>query len=345
MLIVDAHHLKTSHRQKGTPWVSWFVGAALLAGVVAVALHISEERQFIRLARQIQPLWLALALSLQAATYLAQAMIWRSLAGLTNVTLGFFRLYELSIAKLFVDQALPSGGISGTLFEARALERRGMPRAAVKAGIIVNTFSFYAAFVVALTAALAILWLRGQSNAVVWTLAIPFIAFGACIAILLPLFAGRRPALPSRGFGRFKIVRTAFATLSEADPSLVRNPKLEIKAVALQLGTMLLDAATIWILLLSIGTHLSFDRTFASFMVASLIRTAGFIPGGLGTFEATLVLLLAANGASVPSALSVTLAFRGFSFWLPMAPGFLLSRRAIPANANVDELAKRRATT
>jgi Mg2+-importing ATPase len=135
--------------------------------------------------------------------------------------------------------------------------------------------------------------------------------------------------VPSSGIGRFKLFRTAFATLWEADPSLVRNRRLEFRAVALQMGTMLLDTATIWILLFSIDTFISFDRVFASFMVASLIRTAGFIPGGLGTFEATLVLLLAANGASVPSALSATLVFRGFSFWLPMVPGFLLSRRAL----------------
>ena len=62
-------------------------------------------------------------------------------------------------------------------------------------------------------------------------------------------------------------------------------------------------------------------------MIASLLRTFGFVPGGLGTFEAASVSALALTGMPVPVGLSATLMFRGLSFWLPMVPGLAFSRR------------------
>lgn len=68
---------------------------------------------------------------------------------------------------------------------------------------------------------------------------------------------------------------------------------------------------------------------FASFMIASLVRTLGVVPGGLGTFEATSVIALTLTGISSAAALAATLLFRGLSFWLPMGPGFVASRAAL----------------
>jgi Mg2+-importing ATPase len=64
-------------------------------------------------------------------------------------------------------------------------------------------------------------------------------------------------------------------------------------------------------------------------MVASLLRTVGFVPGGLGTFEAASVYTLNLAGVPVAEALSATLLFRGLSFWFPMAPGLVFSRAAL----------------
>jgi Mg2+-importing ATPase len=64
-------------------------------------------------------------------------------------------------------------------------------------------------------------------------------------------------------------------------------------------------------------------------MIASLFRTMGIVPGGLGTFEATSVLTLRMMGVDLAVALSATLLFRGLSFWLPMLPGYWFSRRVV----------------
>jgi Mg2+-importing ATPase len=116
-------------------------------------------------------------------------------------------------------------------------------------------------------------------------------------------------------------------SVQASDAKLTRDPRILLRATALQAGIVLLDAATMWVLLRSLGAASSPSGVFASFMISTLARTIGFVPGGLGVFEATSIVTLKMAGVGVAEALSATILFRGLSFWLPMLPGFWLSRR------------------
>ena len=69
-------------------------------------------------------------------------------------------------------------------------------------------------------------------------------------------------------------------------------------------------------LIRALGVTAPAGAVFTSFMIASLFRTMRIVPGGLGTFEATSVLMLRMVGIDVAVALSATLLFRGLSFCL-----------------------------
>jgi Mg2+-importing ATPase len=68
---------------------------------------------------------------------------------------------------------------------------------------------------------------------------------------------------------------------------------------------------------------------FASFMLSSMARIVGIVPGGLGVFEAASVASLRLMGVPIAAGLAATLLFRGFSFWLPMLPAVLFARREV----------------
>ena len=119
-------------------WLTWLLGAAVLAAVVVAGLHYTEEREFARLVEQAQPGWLVVAVALQAATYLAQAEVIRGAPHARGVSLPRHWLYQLSLAKLFLDQALPSAGLSSTIVLVRALEQRAVPRGTAAACAIIN---------------------------------------------------------------------------------------------------------------------------------------------------------------------------------------------------------------
>jgi Mg2+-importing ATPase len=309
-------------------WLSWLLGIAVLFGVVIAARHFSEEKAFVRLASEAKPWWMLAALTLQAATYLAQGEIWRTVGGMAGTPLALSLVYKLALAKLFFDQALPSAGLSGSIVVAQALEDQGaLPRSTVLAGALVNTTSFFIAYVTALAAAIMVLSLLGRASFVVVSASVLFIVLSAALVLGMLAFAGRDILRGgTHWFLRYRIVQNAVAAMKDADLRLVHNVRLQLIASCLQLVTFLLDAATLWMLLRSLGATARLSHVFASFMIANLVRTVSFIPGGLGTFEAAAVLMLKIDGVSVAVGLSTALLFRGLTFFLPMAPGLWFSR-------------------
>jgi Mg2+-importing ATPase len=317
----ESHH--------GPRWLSWLLGIALLVAVVVAAVHYTDERAFFRLLRQAEPWWVAVAVLLQAATYVAQGGIWRRVAAACGYPLGRRAAFELSLAKLFADQALPSAGLSSTILVAKALERRQLPPPMVKASVLIEMASYHLAYVIALVAALAIEVARGQSSVAIVVTSVLFLAVCLTVSVAVLALAGRSHESLGATVQRIPGMRKAVEFMAGADRRLVRNPRVLAETIALQVLIFLLDAATVWFLILALGQRASLTGVFAGFMIASLIRAMGVVPGGLGTFEATSVLTLRMAGVDLGVALSATLLFRGLSFWLPMLPGYWFSRRAL----------------
>jgi uncharacterized protein (TIRG00374 family) len=313
------------------PWmvrISWVLGAVLLGAVVYVGLRSSEERAFVSIARRAQPGWLAAAVALQIGTYFSEGEIWGVVIRVAKVRVSPATTFRLSVAKLFVDQAVPSAGISGTLVFARALESAGMPRAAVRAAVVVGSVSYHLVYVLSLAVALVLLIATGHATVLIVVTSAVFAALAIGLSLFL-LSLSRRSAKPLLRMRKMPLVRNALELIADADRGLVRSHQLLATASGLQLAIVVLDAATVWVLCLSLGTTASPVGVFASFMVSSLFRTVGIVPGGLGTFEAASVLTLRMTHVPLAVALAATLLFRGLSFWLPLAPGLWFARRAV----------------
>lgn len=305
-----------------TGWIPWLVGLAILLAVVGVALHVSETAAFARLLEQAQPAWLAAAFVLQALTYAAQAQIWRSVVRAAGKALPLGAAYALSLVKLLVDQALPSSGVSGSIVVAGALERRGIPDEVAMAGIVVSSAAYLLGYIVALGSGVAVMTAEDRATAPVVGMVTLFIVVASAVVALEIALSGKpvRPQVRGR-------LRRWLEPLERAAPTLSRNPALLARATALQLVIVALDCLTLWALLRALGTAAALGPVFSSFMISTLLRTVSIVPGGLGTFEAVLVMTLHQAGIAVAPALSATLLFRGLSFWLPMLPGAILARR------------------
>jgi uncharacterized protein (TIRG00374 family) len=305
-------------------WVSWLVGLAILAAVVAVSLRFSEAAQFARLLEQLQPAWLAAALALQAGTYIAQGEVWRSVMRSAGLPLPRNVAYGLSLVKLLIDQALPSSGVSGAIVVANALERRGIPQEVAMAGIVVSSAAYLLAYVIALGTGLVLLVAEDRANAPIMALALVFIVGASALASAEIALSGRPSQWHGGRAGRW--IGRLLELLASARAELSHDRRLLAVAVALQLVIVALDCLTLWTLLRALGGTLALAAVFASFMISTLLRTISIVPGGLGTFEAVLVIMLSDAGMPVPLALSATLLFRGLTFWLPMLPAAVLAR-------------------
>jgi uncharacterized protein (TIRG00374 family) len=306
-------------------------GVLVLVAVVAVVWHFGDARRFEELIERAHPMWLLVAASLQTATYFCAGGIWWLVLRRSGASQPLRRLVVLSVAKLFTDEALPSGGVMGTLVLLRALVRRGVPVGIATAALVVNLIAFYAAFMIAAAVSLLFLWLRHDLNAVLVTMtALLFVVALAVPTSLLLLVRGGRSRFHA-WLTRVRPARVFLRAFAEAPRARIRDRASLAGAFGLQLVTITLDAATLLAALAAVGEHVPPAVTFAAFVFAMIAEVISVAPAGLGTFEGTCVALLHMSGVGLEPALAATLLLRGFTFWLPMLPGvWLLQRETRP---------------
>jgi uncharacterized membrane protein YbhN (UPF0104 family) len=256
---------------------------------------------------------------------MTDARIWQRVLGRANISRPLRSYVGLGLAKLFMDQAIPSVGLSGTLLVIRALDCRGVPRGASMAAVVIDLVSYYAAYVLALGTALGIVWIQGDLTLLMALPAVIFAPLAAAVPMAL-LWVSRGRTLPG-WLERLPFIKPALRALGEATPAIAHDVSLITRCTGLQLAIIALDAGTLWLMLRALGLEVNPAPVFASFMLSTLARTLGVVPGGLGIFEAVSVATLKLIGVPVTAGLAATLLFRFFTFWLPMAPGLILARR------------------
>ena len=314
---------------QGSRWLIWLIGTAACAALILVVTHLSEEQEFLRLVQKINPYWLGLAVLLQSGTYVVQGFIWRMVAGATRHALPMSRACEMSLAMLFVDQALPSAGISGGVLVFGALSRAGMPRPAVASAVLVNVATYYLAYSFCMALALSVAFYHGYFSGWVNVVMLSFVFTGSGVAWFVM-------SLPGGGMNWLKTRLRHLTKLAQlldlvdfAHPESFRNMRVLFLAFASHVVIFLLDAVTVWVAVRALGVTYAIGGVYASFMASTLFRTIGIMPGGLGTFETASVMSLKSIGLPLSVGLSATLLFRGLSFWLPMIPGLICSRNIL----------------
>ena len=307
----------------------WVVGLMAFLAVILVVLHLGSLQKMAALIRSARPGWMLVALVVQFGTYVSAAFVWRVALRQAGHPLALRTLIPLGIAKVFTDQVLPSGGISGTMLVVRGLTGRRVPAGIAMAAMLVGMVSYDIAYLFVVLASAGVLWVQhrlsvalivGVAIFVVVTVAVPAAVLG------LKQWGQRAPiAWLSKCLG----VTTLLQELTDAPTRLLRSPGLLLQTVGLQLAIFVFDALTLWLAFNAIGEVPPLWVVFVSFIIASMVATIGPIPVGLGTFEATSVGMLSLLGVSVEAALAATLLLRALTFWLPMLPGIWLARREI----------------
>jgi glycosyltransferase 2 family protein len=309
--------------------LSWLPGVLLLAGLVAIVNHAGEGQRFAEMLEQARPAWLLVGALLQACTYVCAAFVWQRALRKGRARCTVRSLVPVAIARLFVDQVVPTAGFGGRLLVVRALRRRGVHVGLAVAAILVDLLTLYAAFAVSVVASLAIVATLSDLNHLVLVLAGLFAIFALAIPSTVLWFSRGGERTPPRWLHRLPRADELLREVARAPRRLVRNPRVLLQAGGLQLIIFLLDGATLWAMLRAVGYEADPLGMFASFIFAQVAATVFLVPGGLGTFEASSVAMLALFKVPVEAALTATLLLRGLTYWLPMAPGYWLSHREI----------------
>lgn len=308
----------------------WLFGVVLLASVIFVFTHLNEGRRFAYEAAALEPLWLAFAFTVQIGTFVADTELWERVLQRGGHRRPFFQLFRFSFAKFFVDQFVPTGGVSGTILILRSLERTGVDRGTTVATLVVRMVTYYLAYGAALAASMWMAWTRAHPPrlllAVGVVVSIAFLAFPVVVLVLVRNPDKGLPRLlqKPRWLRRF---RPGIRMAAEATPALSRDISLLVACSALQLVIFLFDGLTLWAMVLAVGVDAPFSSIFAAFMLGALAGSLLAVPGGIGTIEAGTVAGLGLLGVPLGASITATFLYRGFTFWLPLIPGLIAARK------------------
>lgn len=310
---------------------AWLFGLLLLGSVVAAIVHLGELQEFTRIARQFEPVWLLAALVLQSLTYLCAAAVWQVALTREGRPCSLPALVPMTLAMLFANQAFPSAGLAGSFIVVRALRRRRVPANLVMGALIVGLVTTYGAYLIAVLASLVLLRLyRAVSLPLLLVTGAFSLAAVGLPAALVWYRESLAPRLPA-AIARLPAVGLLLNALGSTPESLMRDRAMLTRAIGLQLAEIVLDASTLFVVLIGIGVVRAPSAVFGAFVIASAVSRVIPVPLGLGTFEGSLVAMLHVVGVPLEAALTATLLLRGFTLWLPMLPGLWCARAELRA--------------
>jgi hypothetical protein len=85
--------------------------------------------------------------------------------------------------------------------------------------------------------------------------------------------------------------------------------------------------ACLAILFLAFHQPMPLGILVSGYAVSVMMEIVSIVPAGSGVVEGSLALAFSSLGVPWSAAVAVSLAYRGLSFWLPLALGFLLIRQ------------------
>ena len=269
--------------------------------------------------------WLALAFLFNAVSLGGYVVLFRAVAGRIRLRdSALIMLAGNAASRLFA-----SAGAGGVVLTAWALRRSGMDRETVTARMTTFLVLMYAVYMGALVVGGLGLWLGLLPGEAPLAMTLLPAAFGALVIGLALLIPRYRPGALAEG------VRSA---LRFAGPGL--------SGAVVYWG---FQVAVLWACFHAFGEAPPVAVLVVAFFVGMLANTLP-LPGGVGGVDGGMIGALVAFGVDAEMAVVAVLAFRGFTFWLPIAPGiaaYFALRRVVaswdaPASAPVAPLPARR---
>lgn len=317
-----------------------------LAVLVIIYFRFSEIKLIGSIFAKSNYIWLSAIIIIQLFLYYFQALNYRDVLRIKDMEVSPKELYPMSFVVQFLNQALPSVGLSGQVFFVQYLRRYGLT---IDEGIgrafleIMTLWMAMGSFFIASS----IVVLRGGTIANFPELRylIYFFAFLAVIAVSVFLITQRRRRSKiskwminwfhrrfdnkkgenGKTMNHVEMVYDQFKS-SINFKMLQKKAKDFWMAYFWQCMIFLANILTLYFISFAIGHPISFSLAFIVFSLVRFISMIAFVPGSIGIFEGSMILILISFGVAASPALAMTLLLRAFTFWLPMPVGWALYR-------------------
>jgi uncharacterized protein (TIRG00374 family) len=290
----------------------------IAAGTIAAYILIAQlgRVDVIKLLHTANPGWMLLGLGLSVTTYVASAM---TLMSVVPERLSFFKTFLTQWAASFATLVTPPT-LGSVTINVRFLTQQRISNALAGASVAVaQVLTFLSHTTLFLIMAIA----AGTSKDLTFTpprLAIIVIVTVALILVFLTTIPKVRAIM----------IKRISPFISQVIPRLTSLTSRPAKLATGVVGVLMLNLSYCLCLIASVRAFTpngSIAAISLVYLAGSVVAQAAPTPGGLGAVEAAIAAGLSATGVNADVAVSATLVFRLWTFWIPTIPGWFAFRQ------------------
>jgi phosphatidylglycerol lysyltransferase len=279
------------------------------------------------------PLWIIIGAAVTVIYIGLQALMYQASFRALQLKLGLWDSTILFLKRNLISIFLPGGSITSLAFFTKDIQKETSEenRSRIHFASSIYGFTGIVSIIIISIPVLSYLILSGDSwkNA---NQAVAIVIF-LLIIMLYALTSFFRKGWVYRLLGRF---------IPQINTEFKDHPEFKLWFSLVNVYSVLIDLAGVahlYIAMLVMGADASWKIALIGYVIATLILVISPFLRGIGAIEFSLTIILKHYGYSTSEALAITLIYRLFEFWLPVAAGiisFMLKKgnmvlRVIPA--------------
>lgn len=292
---------------------------------------------------------LLLIIPLQIINYGVYAQLYRNLFFTLGSHVKFWHMYRLALELNFVNQILPSGGVSGISYFGLRARAEGISIAKATLAQFVKMILLYLSFLPILILGLFFLSLRGHANNLVVAVATLLITLVLVGTLLVTYVVGSRTRIKTFLTLLTKIINRIIHFFRRRYPetiSIKRAQKVfdELhdnyetfkkrwsslkKPFIYTVVANVTEIATLYIVYLAFGHPVNVGAVILAYAVANFAGLISVLPAGIGIYEALMTAVLVATGIPAEVSIPVTITYRVLALFIQLVPGYYFYQKAV----------------
>ena len=304
-----------------SPKAYWKEILTVIMLLLAIVFFRSERKELHAIVPQIKQantFWIITGFAITVLYIFFQAGIYKKSFKAIGLLLTWNNAFILFLKRNFISVFLPAGGVTALAYSPSQIRKAGFTATQVHQASGLFGFAGLLTIFMAGLPVIIITFFSGNKFNNAW------VGLVALLLVLFLLFSAIQ-SIKNKGVF-FKWVDKKFPSISPTLNELFAanvHLKQYSGAVSFSLAVELCGMLHIYIAMQALGLPASVGASAAAYIIAVLMMVISPFLKGLGAVELAMVYVLEQFGYNTAQALSVTVLYRVFEFWLPLLAGLI----------------------
>lgn len=301
------------------PYLHLLKIAGIIAMAVLLAFFLFHEQREIREAFVLITtlnLWIIIGITLTIVYIYLQGYLYVSSFRMLNARVDIFSATRLFLKRNLLSVFLPVGGFSSLIFFSRELRGSKISKETISLGSFVYALAGIGSLLLLSFPVLIWYQLSGHENADMWKsvagLSLVFLSLG------LLAWSFFKRGIVYRYLHRFF---PSVGGLVERIDEVKTTGLGWLRLILIALLTEVVGIAHVYIAMLALGLSPDLGICIYAYTIGTLFYCFSPLLKGVGAVEVSMALVFMSGGLNEAQAISITLLYRAFEFWLPLLAG------------------------